>query len=144
MLLRRKTPTDDLRTRTDQMIRNLMLGIGSNPITMLEIVSAGPFEWRTNFLREFGPPKFAVDEHVAMLIFRFFCQRVVNQFGAVSLDDAGATASAYLDGYAPPTPPTEKEIEDAWVHEVFSSEDGRRTCYENGPGMAGDMKVIVH
>ena len=121
-------------------IRELMLGVAGDPFLLYEVVAAGPFFFRQTFLRTFRA--YPVNDHLADLIFKFFCDQVVRRHPGG--ENAQQTATDVLDGMDVKAPPTAQEIERSWVHEVFSSEGGRRANYLDGAGMAGqDHKVII-
>lgn len=132
---------DNLRATLDQKIRALMIGVAAQPILLTEVVAGGPQMFRIGVIREFHGAGLPMDEHTADLIFRFFCQKVMDLCGPT--DNPQAAAGHYLDRVEVKSPRTDAEIEASWVHEVFSQEEGRR-LYKDGPGMAGDSKVILH
>lgn len=124
---------------TKEAIGFLMKGIAASPQALMDVVARGPFEFRLRFLREMRG--YAVNDDIANSVYAFFCQQVVNMTGLADAQDA---AGQYLDKVEVKTAPTQAEIDASWVHEVFSSEDGRRHMYQDGAGMAGESKVIIH
>jgi hypothetical protein len=130
----------DLSRELTDKIGHLMKGVAADPFLLYEVVAGGQMHFRNTFLREFAG--YPVDGNLADLVFGFFCQQVVKRHPGG--ETAERTAADYLDAAEVKSPPTAEEIERSWVHEVFSSEDGRRTNYIDGAGMAGqDHKVIV-
>jgi hypothetical protein len=115
---KRRASNNRLKAHTNGWVRSIMLGIAANPIVLLETVAAGPFQFRVRFIREGLSLGMAVDETVANAVFHFFSEQVVKRYGQ--------TAGRVLDQLDIRTPPTEKEIEDAWVHDVESSYDAKR------------------
>jgi hypothetical protein len=114
-----------LKAAADANITALMKNIAGNPIKLAEVVAGGPFNWRLIFLRAFhGLP---VNDHVANLVFRFFCEQFLKQY-------PGVTATQFLDKVEVRSPLTAKDIEDSWEHTVDSSEEGRRRFYKDMPG----------
>lgn len=101
-----------------------MVNVASDEPTLAAVVAGGPVHWRLNFQRVFrGYP---VDEAIADTVFRFFCDQFLKRVGP------GVSAAAFLDAIEPITPPTQKEIDEAWEIDSASSEAGRRAFY--GPG----------
>ncbi len=111
--------------QTQWAIKAVSDGIISDPIVLFQVVAGGERLWRTTFMREFRGNKLVTDD-IADLLFRGFCEHVVNVHGGM---DAAQTATLALDSYEPITPPTDREIEDAWEVDSASSEDGRRAMY---------------
>ena len=123
-----------LAHETNMKIRELMIGIASQPVTMLEIVAAGPYVFRQRFLDDFrGMP---VDGNVADMVFKFFCEKVVAFYGEPNadvdkaVDQAGKLAGKALDKVELPTPLTEEEIEKSWKLEIASSVDAMEQSYK--------------
>jgi hypothetical protein len=116
----RPSAADRMRGHTLYAIRSTMLDIGGNTPLLLSIVAGGPQQWRNTFLHECRG--LAVDDHVADMVFRFFCERVREMYG-------GAPAGLVLDSLEVSSPPTQREIDDAWEVDSQSSEDGRRYFY---------------
>lgn len=115
------TAKDKMKAQTVQALTNIMSGVAGDTQLLLEVVAGGPNHWRQNCLRACAG--LAVDENIADSLFRFFSQRVVAQFGRE------LSAGRLLDALEVASPPTKKEIDDAWQVESFSSEEGRRHFY---------------
>lgn len=98
-------------------IGKLMRTVLDSEILLLEVVAGGEFNWRNTFMREFrGLP---VDDQIPKLLWDLFLQEFKEKFGTQRPKDV-------LDSVHVETPPTEKEIEESWVHESASSDDARR------------------
>lgn len=135
----RESPAERLALLTRQQLKNTMLGIAGDPVTLLEVVCRGPIEWRNRFLASFrGWP---VDADVADRLFAFFSDQVLQQFKvdtAVEVE-APKVAADLLDRLEMPTPPTPAEIDAAWEIESHSSEEGRRHFY----GRSSPQEVLA-
>ena len=108
-----------------------MVGVASDPVTLLEVVCGGERLWRQRFGRAFRglvPGSLSTDG-MADSVFRFFCRRVVTGFPEFM---PGTPPEVILDAIEPVTPPTQKEIDESWVVESASSEEGRREFYGVG------------
>lgn len=111
---------------TNQAVRELMFRIAGDPVMLLETVAGGAQKFRIDLLRNFRG--LAVDETLADKIFYFFCKRVEKEYGSTP-------ASQVLDAVEIVSPPTEKEIEDAWVHDWSHSDpEAVRQFYKDEPG----------
>lgn len=123
MLLKtkRETAADRHRAQTLSAIDDIMRHVAGNAPLLLEVVAGGPHKWRSEFLKSCAG--LAVDTDIADRLFAFFCQQVQYRYGH------GITAGAVLDKLELPSPPTQREIDDAWEVESFSSEAGRRYFY---------------
>jgi len=123
MLLRTKheTANDRRKAETRYVVTETMMSVASQAPLLLEVVAAGPQHWRSTFLRTF--PGVAIDASISDRIFAFFCQQVQLRYGH------GVRASQVLDTMVVPSTPTQREIDNAWEVESFSSEEGRRYFY---------------
>lgn len=101
-------------------VRRMMNRIVKDPVMLLEIVGRGQFEWRQAFLREFK--SLGVDENIANALYFYLVERAKSTF-------PGLTPHQALDALHVESPVTDKEIDDAWVIESSSSEEGRRFFY---------------
>lgn len=132
-----KRASEGLKARTMAQVDHIMKGIASDPVALLEVVAGGPYDFRLRLLRE--SRGLALNENIADMMFRFFCEKVVARWGP------DADPGKILDKYEVKSPLTDDEIERSWVHEVFSTEDGRRMFYQDGAGIAGsDHRVVIH
>ena len=100
----------------------------ATPVTLAETVAAGPFAWRTGMLRELKG--FLVDEAIADNAFNFL--KAQWEVEATRQGAPGMSVETFLNKVEVPTPPTAREIADAWEVESASSEEGKRQMY--GPG----------
>ncbi|MFA5945119.1 MAG: hypothetical protein WC876_11715 [Candidatus Thermoplasmatota archaeon] len=125
------TARDKMKAQTLYALNNLMAGVAGDTQTLLEVVAGGPTHWRQNCLRVCAG--LAVDENIADSLFRFFAERVVAQFGRE------LSAARLLDALEVASPPSQREIDDAWEVESFSSEDGRRYFY----GVDGHPEQVI-
>jgi hypothetical protein len=110
---------------TKQAIQNVSDMVHRDPQMLLEVVAGGPDHWRRNFLSAFRGHR-GVDSGIADLLFLGFRERLISFYGG---EDAAQTAMLALDKLEVTTPPTQKEIDDAWEVESASSEDGRQSMY---------------
>lgn len=110
-----------MKAFTLNAIQSTMLNIAGDTPTLLEVVAGGQFRWRHTFARAFaGLP---VDDQIALAMFAFFCDQVERRFGHAM------RAAEMLDALEVAAPPSQREIDDAWEVESFSSEEGRRYFY---------------
>lgn len=82
------------------------------------VMGGGRTTYRNVFAREFRAFK-GVDDDMSDMLWTLFQQTWNQRY-------PHTRPSAYLDSLHVVTPPTQKEIDDAWVHESASSDDGRR------------------
>src|SRR5262245_49717112 len=114
-----RTPQgENLKNETNRKIRELMMGVAGQPLTLYQVVAGGPVFFRQNFLHAFRG--LAVDDHIANMVFMFFCEQVVKRHPAAG-ETAKQIATTVLDAAEVPSPPTQAEIDHAWVHEVASA-----------------------
>lgn len=125
------TAKDRMKAQTVQALTQIMSSVGGDTQTLLEVVAGGPKMWRHSLLSTCHG--LAVDEAVADGMFAFFCRRVQAQFGR------DQSAGQLLDNLEVFTPPTQREIDDAWEVDSFSSEEGRRYFY----GADGHPEQII-
>ena len=108
------------RAELQAQISRVMAMVANDDLNLLECVGAGPAHWRTVFLRAFqGWP---VNADVADRVFHFFCLKVQEKWGQTPVN-------RLLDSMEVRTPPTQREIDEAWVVDSASSDEGRRYCY---------------
>lgn len=117
----------DVATVIKANVRALLVGILHDQHLHAEVVAAGPFMWRERFAREMG----AFFRHtrgdcdqLANVVYRFLSAQWRDHHAA------GVSAGQFLDAYAPVSPPTEQEIEEAWEVEIASSTKAMHTFYE--------------
>lgn len=108
-----------LKRRIQAEIRKTMLDIAGDDLVLLECVGAGPFTWRTRFLRAF--PRGTVDETIANKVYAFFCGEVVRRFGDTPVQQLLDALEVNVE-----RPPTETEIDEAWEFHSGSSEEAKR------------------
>jgi len=82
------------------------------------IVAGGRFNYLTTFLREFRSMEGA-DREMAEMLWSLFLDQWKAKHGRLH-------PKTYLDAIEQHTPPTAKEIDEAWVVESASSDEGRR------------------
>jgi hypothetical protein len=82
------------------------------------IVAGGHFNYISTFLREFRGMTGA-DREMGEMLWSLFTSQWLAKHGRLH-------PKTFLDAIEQHTPPTAKEIEDAWEVESASSEDGRR------------------
>lgn len=103
---------------TKDLLNGLIKEICGDPVALAEAVGGGAYHFRVGLLRAYrGLP---VNDEIANRIFAFLEYRF-------TLANPVQTAAQVLDKVELPSPPTEKEIDDAWVHEVASSDGAKRT-----------------
>ena len=105
----------------------------SDTIIRTQIIGHG-FPWfAAQFHKEFrGFGKRIADDQHAKDAFALLCMAHVQAFG-------DHTPTEVLDAIEPVTPPTAKEIADAWTIDSASSEEGRRMLY----GVNGHPREIL-
>ena len=107
-------------------VRKLMLDVLLDRITHAEIVAAGAFRFRTEFVKDigavFGAHKNKADE-LANRVFAFFRVQWAEKY-------PGVTPEMFLNRVAPVSPPTPAEVEAAWELEIGSSDAAMRSLYE--------------
>ena len=107
-------------------VRKLLLDVLLDRIHHAEIVAAGVFRFRTEFIKDIGPVfgnKRAPADELANRVFTFFRVQWREKYPSV-------TPEMFLNRVNPVSPPTEKEIEDAWEVEIGSSDKAMRQLYE--------------
>jgi hypothetical protein len=82
------------------------------------IVAGGHFNYIGTFMREFRSMKGA-DREMGEMLWSLFVDQWKEKHGRLH-------PGRFLDAIEQHTPPTDKEIEDAWEVDSASSEDGRR------------------
>lgn len=102
-----------------QQVRLLMNNLLADPVLLLEAVGRGQFEWRRQLLKNFPG---LVDDNVANALYLKLDHEARQRFPGLSPKQA-------LDALTPITPPTDKEIDEAWVVESGSTEEARRWFY---------------
>lgn len=125
MLLKVKNETahDRRREATLYAIQSTMMEVSSHTETLLSVVAGGPQNWRNVFLNTCRG--LAVNGDIADRIFAFFCEQVQLRYGHY------ANAGQILDRLELPSvhKPSQREIDESWEVESFSSEAGRRYFY---------------
>lgn len=116
------TASERMRAQTVYAVDATMKLVASNTTLLLEVVAGGPDHWRRGFLAE--TLGLAVNAHVADSMFAFFCRQVEQRWGGVRAGDL--LDALEVDVVKPPTP---REIEEAWLVESASSDEGRRYFY---------------
>lgn len=82
------------------------------------ILGGGKTNYRNVFAREFRAFK-GIDDNMSEMLWDLFVSQWRQKFGH-------ASPKHYLDKLEIQRPPTEKEIDDAWVFDSASSDDARR------------------
>jgi hypothetical protein len=106
------------------VIGQIMQAVVGDELKLAEVLAAGRLTWRNNFATATrGLP---VDDGIADRIWLYF----EGQW-RVKAREHHLTPKQWLDKVevVEHRPPTEKEIEDAWEHDVFSREDARIKFY---------------
>lgn len=96
--------------------------IWNSPILASEIVAGGLFAWRQTFMRAFRGYRL-IDVSYADLIFADLQALHAQRYPGVS-------AREIVDLWAPPTSPTQAEIDAAWELESDSTEEARKFFYK--------------
>lgn len=107
-------------------VRAFMQQVLTDEAMHAEIVGAGQYRFREVFTRMMGAffaKNRAGCDELANTVFRF-CEEMWRE------RHPNVAANQWLDGYAPPSPLTEKEIDDAWEIEIASSDDAMSKMYE--------------
>jgi hypothetical protein len=116
-----------LMAQIDVVMR--MVTMWADGVMLAEVVAGGPAHWRKVFSQAFrmgkSLPTHEVDK-IADGLFLFFSQMFLWREG-------GLSASKFLDKVEEATPPTEKEIADAWSIDSGSSDEARRYFYGPDP-----------
>jgi hypothetical protein len=115
----------DFETRSSKEYKTAMLNIERHMYDVLGddrlhalVLGGGRSAYINVFMREFRSQR-GVDREMAEMLFQVYLEEWKKKHGKLH-------PKKYLDALDIPTPPTEKEIEDAWVHESASSDDARR------------------
>lgn len=110
--------------QTKAVIGQIMNAITTDELKLAEVLAAGRFDWRKNFA--LATRGLMTDDGIADRIFAYF----EGQW-RVKQREHGKTPGQWLDKVEVTVtrPPTEREIEDGWEHEVFSKEDARIKYY---------------
>ena len=132
----RPSRNDQLRAQTLHAINSTMSSVAGDAPTLLAVVAGGPMEWRNRFLSV--TRGLAVDEGIADSLFAFFCHQVKKRYGRE------LSAGRLLDSLEVVSPPTEREIADAWTVDSASSEEGRRFFYGPDGHPEEIIKKLVH
>jgi hypothetical protein len=107
-----------------------MVCTAADGVMLLEVLAAGPSTWRNLFRDAFKHTRLPspVLDKFADHQFALFARVCVWRFGT-------SNYKQLLDSVEEKTPPTEKEINDAWEVDSGSSEEGRRHFYgpDGGP-----------
>ena len=79
---KQSTRAEAMRARLDLEIRAVMVGVASDPVTLLEVVCGGEHLWRQRFGRAFRGlvPGSVSTDGIADSIFAFFCRKVGETF----------------------------------------------------------------
>lgn len=117
----RLSARDRMKMQTLEAMHAILMGVAGNTAVLLQTVAGGPQDWRNRFLRE--TRGLAVDAGVADQLFAFFCHQVQARFGHE------LSPARLLDALEVSSPPTQREIDESWEAESFSSEEGRRYFY---------------
>jgi len=117
-------------------IESTMSSVAGDEATLLAVVAGGEQEWRNRFLSL--TRGLAIDAGVADSLFAFFCHQVKKRFGRE------LSAGKLLDSLEVISPPTPREIADAWEVESSSSEEGRRFFYGPDGHPEEIIKKLVH
>jgi len=115
------TAKDRLKAETVGALEAILRSVAGDTPLLLSVVAGGPAHWRIQCRT--ACRGLAVDDRIADAVVAFFCKQVELRFGREM------SAARLLDALEVPTPPTAKEIADAWEVESFSSEEGRRHLY---------------
>lgn len=98
----------------------------SDQLAHAELIAAGPYAFRVDFVREVLPAGFhgkSVEvEALARVIFQFLHRTWYDRYPYAP--------GTFLDQVQMQSAPTEQEIEDAWELEIGSSDAAMRTLYE--------------
>ena len=123
-------PADQMRQLAGSIVKANVTRILTNTLNdepvHAEVVAGGEFHFRLLFGKHLGPfyqHSRANCDDLADVVFRK-CR--------VSWSERhpGVSPEMFLDAYCPISPPTDLEIEAAWVREIGSSEDAMRTMYD--------------
>ncbi len=121
-----RTPQEAARKTLNGILNAIMTEIGYDKLALAECVAGGPFDFRVQCSRKLSAfiPAGSNTDDLANRLFGFFEERAIVEFGSV------AGAKAFLDNLERiEGPPTEQEINDAWVLESASSERAKRQIY---------------
>lgn len=115
----------DFETRSSKDYKAAMLnierhmdGVLSDDTLLAYVIGGGKHNYLSTFQREFRSFK-GVDREMGEMLWTLFLDEWKRRYGRLH-------PKKYLDALEMPTPPTDKEIEDAWVHDSASSDDARR------------------
>jgi hypothetical protein len=106
-------------------VRKLMLGALNDELFWAEMAAAGPFHFRAAFTKQFRAlfPELGACDTVADVVHRFLTEKWKDTH-------PGVTPGMWLDNVRVISPPTQDEIDRAWVHEIGSSDAAMRAMYE--------------
>ena len=116
---------NDFETRSSKEYKTAMLNIETHMYDVMGddkllafVMGGGKQTYINVFTREFRAYK-GVDRDMAEMLWSLFTDEWKRRFGRLH-------PAKYLDQLEIITPPTEQEIDDAWVVESASSDDARR------------------
>lgn len=116
---------NDFETKSSKDYKSAMLQVETHMYDVLGddkmlalVMGGGKHNYINTFTREFRSFR-GVDRDMAEMLWSLFFDEWKRKFGRLHPRD-------YLDKLEIKTPPTDKEIEDAWEHESASSDDARR------------------
>lgn len=98
----------------------------SDPVGHALVVGGGIYKFRVAFVRQYGW-LFANNRGPADDLANIMFQRVTR---AWRRQYPGIRPKTFLDAVEVPTPPTQAEIDAAWVHEIASSDEAMQRHYE--------------
>ena len=114
-------------------VKDLLRQILAEEVLHAEVVAAGPVRFRTAFVKDMGGffhNALAECDELANVVFRFaevkWRDRHPPGANRLPWGTPQETASAWLDAYAPVSPPTEAEIDEAWEIEIGSEDSAMR------------------
>lgn len=136
---RQVTMRHALGQATKRALHEILNAITTDRHLLCLVVAGGKYNWRKHLYAALQG--FSVNDDIADRLWARLEQCVILHAADPTLS-AKETAFKELDAYVPPpTPPTEAEIDKAWVHEIASSEQAMRQMYE---GSARVRKGTLH
>ena len=117
---------EDTRLALRMAVRTLLLDLMSSEELHAEAVAAGPFRWRQAFTKALGHFYKNSREGCDNLANRLYADLSIEW----DLRHPQQDAREWLDQYAPVSPLTQQEIDDAWELEIAGSETALRAFYE--------------
>lgn len=133
---RRVAMSDALGNAVKRALKDMLNAITTDLLLLHLVAAGGKFNFRKHLFAALEPlgskqRSFPVDDTVVNLLWERINQVVLERNPEIADLPPKEIAFKWLDSYVPPpTPPTDAEIDQAWTHEIASSEEAMRQMYE--------------